>query len=300
MSLRKLLPSAPAFIVALAVLSAAAKDISAAPGEPRLSRERAVLHTSLGDVVIAFYQDVAPRHTAQILKLMKLGVYDSIHFYRVEPGFLVQLSDARDRQVPLTPEQDAAIKPIKAEFSAMRHVRGVVSLAREDNDPDSGTTSFSILLADAPHLDGKYTIFGRIERGWDALDAMVAQPLDGQHRPLDRISLDKVDVVDAKKVDSVLRPAPAMKPRPPREEMPRAWLALVAAMSAVGLAIFFTAGKIPPNATACLGMLNVLIGYFLMFLVLAPRARENSALAVAVFVGSIAVFKAMSFFERAR
>ena len=286
---------------ALVLILAGAWISAASAGEPRLSRERAVLHTTLGDLVVAFYPDVAPRHTTQILKLMKMGVYDSIHFYRVESGFLVQLSDARDRQVPLTDEQEAAIHPIKAEFSRLRHVRGVLSMAREDNDPDSGTTSFSILLGDAPHLDGKYTIFGRLDRGWEVLDAMADQPVDGQHRPLDRIGLEKVDVVDANRVGSVMRPMPAVaKAKPKQEELPRAWLALVAAMCAIGLAIFFTAGKVSTSATACLGMLIVLIGYFLMFLALAPRARENSALAVAVFVGSIAVFKAMSYFERAR
>ena len=70
-------------------------------------------------------------------------------------------------------------------------------------------------------------------------------------------------------------------------------------MTALSLAIFFTAGKIAPSATACLGMLNVLIGYFLMFLILAPRAHENSLLAVGVFAASVLVFRAMSYFERA-
>src|SRR5581483_4234561 len=137
------------------------------------------------------------------------------------------------------------------------------------------------------------------ERGEDVLDAIVAQPINSQHRPLDRIGIDKAEVVDAKKLDSVMKAAPP-RAAPRREETPSAWICLVAAMMAVGFAVFLTAGKIPTTATACLGMLNVLIGYFLLFLVLAPRARENSALSVAVFVGSVAVFKAMSYFERAR
>lgn len=294
-------PAAPIALLLLTLsLPAFAGGPSVTRNEPKMSSERLVLHTTLGDMAFALFPVVAPRHVAQIEKLVKLGVYNGTYFYRVEPNFVVQLADARDRLTPLTAEQSAAIKPLQGEFSSLRHVRGVLSMAHADNDPDSATTSFSILLADAPHLDGKYTIFGRLVQGEDVLETIADQPIDAQHRPLDRIGLVRSEIVDARRLASVMKPAPRLAPKPQRQEPPRVWLVLVTVMTAVGLAIFFTAGRISPAATAGLGMLIVLIGYFLMFLVLAPHSRENSLLAVALFVGSIAVFKAMSYFERAR
>ncbi|HEX6176940.1 MAG TPA: peptidylprolyl isomerase, partial [Thermoanaerobaculia bacterium] len=78
---------------------------------------------------------------------------------------------ADDREVPMTEAQRATIKQIPLEASAVRHTRGVLSLAHGD-DPNSGETSFSILLADAPHLDGKFTVFGILEDSDAALRAI--------------------------------------------------------------------------------------------------------------------------------
>ncbi|HJT79047.1 MAG TPA: peptidylprolyl isomerase, partial [Gemmataceae bacterium] len=145
-------------LTAAALLAAVLPARAEAP--PRLAPERVVLRTVAGDVVLALYADVAPGHVHQILKLVRLGAYDGTHFCRIDPTFVAQISTAYDRLSPLTPEQRAAIHPLKAEFSGLRHRRGTLSMARDDGKPDSAETSFSVLLADAPHLDGKYTVFG--------------------------------------------------------------------------------------------------------------------------------------------
>lgn len=59
------------------------------------------------------------------------------------------------------------------EFSNLRHQRGILSMARF-NDPDSGTSSFSILLGDAPHLDKQYAVFGRVASGLEVLSKLEA------------------------------------------------------------------------------------------------------------------------------
>ena len=138
---------------------------------PKKSREHIVLHTLAGDVELALYPSVAPHTSAKMLELTRLGVFDGAHFFRIEDHFVAQLSTAEDRSTPLTSVQKAALQPIPTEFSSLPHVRGVLSIPRKNDDSDSAASSFSILLGPAPHLDGKYTVFGEVVRGmgrWSA------------------------------------------------------------------------------------------------------------------------------------
>lgn len=141
----------------------------AAPQDPALSQERLILHTSAGDMVFALYPEAAPQTTAQILKLARLGLFDGLRFSRLEPDFVLQLDDHHRRPVSLTEEQRRAIRKIPLEGKAIRHRRGVLSMARPDDDPDGAETSFSILLGRGEHLDGNYTPFGHLVRGEDVL-----------------------------------------------------------------------------------------------------------------------------------
>ncbi len=146
---------------------------------PQLDPERIVLSTRHGDLVLALYPEIAPRHVAQVKKLVRLGAYDSTYFFRIEPGFLIQITDILNRLDPLTDAQRAAHHPLPAEFSTrLRHRLGTLSMARWE-DPDSATSSFSILLGPAPHLDGHYTLFGHVENGGSVLEKIVRSPRDG-------------------------------------------------------------------------------------------------------------------------
>src|SRR5207253_2022621 len=93
-----------AALVAAALVLVVAHVPRAAAAEPRLSQERVVLHTTLGDLVLAFYPDVAPRHVEQILRLVRLGAYDGTSFYRVYPSFVAQIGTVQARRDPLTAE----------------------------------------------------------------------------------------------------------------------------------------------------------------------------------------------------
>ncbi len=285
-----------------------------AHAEPRLATERAVLHTSLGDLILAFYPDVAPRHVEQILRLMRLGVYDGTSFYRVQPSFVAQLTTAQARRRPLTAAQSAAIHPIAAEFSDLRHVRGVLSMAHEDGKPDSGETSFSILLGPAPHLDGNYTIFGRIDGSDAVLDAIARVPRDDQNRPLTPIEIARAEVVDTPEALARLarRTVPAAQAESARGAagQPSAvstttgggrpatpFLALVGVMMIFSLASFFFAGRASARVVGSLGLLSTLVGAFLLYTSLAPISSSSPWLAVPLFVASIGLFKLMSWFE---
>jgi cyclophilin family peptidyl-prolyl cis-trans isomerase len=153
-------------------------------------RKEVILHTSLGDLVVALEPDLAPEHVRNFLKLTQTGWYDHTIFHRVVPGFVVQGGLGQARAVNQTHYADKWIRPLKAEFSAThKHIRGVLSMARTD-DPNSALTSFFIVLAPAPNLDGKYSIFGKVVDGFDTLEKMekVERGPDGQ-TPVERIEL---------------------------------------------------------------------------------------------------------------
>lgn len=160
-----------------------------------LASYRATLATTMGDIVIGFAPDAAPEHVRNFLRLAELGVYDGTGFHRVVPKFAIQAGDLSSRQAPLTQAQRKVVGNVKGEFNAIRHEPGVVSMARGD-DPDSASTSFFIVTAPTPSLDGKYTAFGRVLHGMDVVTAIEQAPTDGE-TPRTRIGITRVTLAKA-------------------------------------------------------------------------------------------------------
>ncbi|MCK5379663.1 MAG: peptidylprolyl isomerase [Acidobacteria bacterium] len=137
----------------------------AAPGlianELKPEEEVCVLETSMGTMVIRFFEKDAPETVANFKKLVGEGFYDGLPFYRVVAGHVIQAGDGGENDNPL----------VKGEFGASPHVTGAVGLAR-DEDPDSGSTEIYICHAPRPHLDGQYAVFGILIEGFDVLDAI--------------------------------------------------------------------------------------------------------------------------------
>ena len=159
----------------------------------QLARYTAVLETSVGAITIGFDAGKAPEHVRNFLQLARAGVYDGTPFHRVVRKFVTQTGALNERRTPLTDKQQKLVHPLQPEFNDTKHVRGIVSMARGD-DPASATTSFFIVLADAPSLDGKYTVFGRVIDGLDVLDTIESAPVSGE-APTTRIDLLKVRIV---------------------------------------------------------------------------------------------------------
>ncbi|KAL2904451.1 Peptidyl-prolyl cis-trans isomerase CYP23 [Bienertia sinuspersici] len=167
---------------------------SAIPYEPELGSARIVFQTNYGDVEFGFYPSVAPKTVEHIFKLVRLGCYNTNHFFRrlltckmvmsenyhlrqVDKGFVAQVADVvGGRAAPMNAEQRMeAEKTVIGEFSEVKHVRGILSMGRY-NDPDSASSSFSILLGDAPHLDGQYAVFGKVTKGDETLMKLEEVP----------------------------------------------------------------------------------------------------------------------------
>ena len=116
-----------------------------------------------GRVVIEMRSDLAPNHVSRIKELVRSGFYDGVVFHRVIDGFMAQGGD------PTGTGTGGSGENIDAEFSNARHVRGTLSMARAQN-PNSADSQFFICLADVPHLDGQYTVWGQVIEGMEHVD----------------------------------------------------------------------------------------------------------------------------------
>src|SRR5580693_950199 len=147
--------------------------LTASPDE---MRKTVTLKTTLGNIKIKMEPDWAPENVRNFLMLTATGWYNGTAFHRIVKDFVVQGGAASGRLHPA----DRWVHPVKGEFrSDVKHVRGVVSMARGD-DPNSATTSFFLMLGAAPHLDGEYSAFGRVVAGMEALDAFEKEEVDGE------------------------------------------------------------------------------------------------------------------------
>jgi peptidylprolyl isomerase len=122
-----------------------------------------VLETSKGPVTIAMRPDLAPKHVARIKELVGQGFYDGVAFHRVIDGFMAQTG------CPHGTGTGGSGQKLKAEFSGEKHMRGTVSMARAQ-DPNSGDSQFFICLAEAPWLNGQYTVWGEVAAGMENVD----------------------------------------------------------------------------------------------------------------------------------
>jgi peptidyl-prolyl cis-trans isomerase B (cyclophilin B) len=85
---------------------------------------------------------------------------------------------------------------VKAEFSSTPHKRGILSMARSQS-PDSASSQFFVMVADAPFLDNKYSVFGEVTQGMDVADKIVNAETRGE-QPINPTSITKIVIRDAK------------------------------------------------------------------------------------------------------
>ncbi len=151
---RRLLLTAVAFSAALGAASIV-----------RAEDELLYLDTKDGRVTIKLRPDLAPKHVERIKRLAKEHFYDNIVFHRVIDGFMAQAGDPEGTGMGSSRYPD-----LKAEFSDLPFKRGTVAMARQPGDKDSANSQFFICFADAPQLQGKYTIWGEVVSGMDVVD----------------------------------------------------------------------------------------------------------------------------------
>ena len=147
------------------------------------------------EIEIELCPEAAPKTVANFESLVKAGFYDGLTFHRVIPGFMIQGGD------PLGNGMGGSEKKIVGEFRAngfqnpIKHERGVISMARA-YDPNSASSQFFIMHANAPHLDGQYAAFGKVVSGMDAVDEIASIPTDYSARPKLAMRMKRVYIED--------------------------------------------------------------------------------------------------------
>ena len=134
-------------------------------------------------ITLELYPEAAPITVENFVSLVKSGFYNGLGFHRIISGFMIQGGD------PLGTGTGGSKNKIKGEFLAngvnnpIKHTRGVLSMARS-MDPNSASSQFFIMHADAPHLDGQYVAFGKVIEGIEVVDEIASVDTDFSDKPL--------------------------------------------------------------------------------------------------------------------
>ncbi|KIJ13423.1 hypothetical protein PAXINDRAFT_163657 [Paxillus involutus ATCC 200175] len=150
------------------------------------------LHTSHGDLKIEVFCEAVPKAAENFLALCASGYYDNCNFHRNIRGFMIQTGDPSGSGKG---GQSIWGKPFEDEIRSTLKFnnRGVVAMA--NSGPDTNKSQFFITYAKHPHIDNKYTIFGKVIDGADStLDMMERVPVNNKNRPLAEVKLTHVTI----------------------------------------------------------------------------------------------------------
>ncbi|WP_407174578.1 peptidylprolyl isomerase [Bradyrhizobium sp. STM 3562] len=131
-----------------------------------------VIDTTKGRIVIKLRPDLAPNHAERIKQLARDGFYNNVPFHRVMEGFMAQTGDGQN----FNGTGGSKYPNLKQEFSNVHFKRGIVGMARRGDSVDSANSQFFIMFADAPSLDGQYTVIGEVVQGMDVVDKLKKAP----------------------------------------------------------------------------------------------------------------------------
>src|SRR3954464_7107337 len=148
---------------------------------------QATLHTNRGAIAVELFDDDAPKTVANFKKLAEDGFYNGTVFHRVIPDFMIQGGD---------PEGTGTGGPgytFEDEFNHNKVVRGALAMANAG--PNTNGSQFFIVTTEAaPWLDGKHTVFGRVESGMDAVDAIEGVETGARDMPVEPVVVEKVEL----------------------------------------------------------------------------------------------------------
>ena len=151
------------------------------------------LETELGNIEIELYPEQALETVRNFLNLVATGMYDTTTFHRVVPNFVIQGGKLSTRESGMTAAIETRSERLIAdEPNKILHQRGVVSMANS-GEPNSASTQFFIVVAEATHHDGKYSAFGRVTSGMNVVDDVNRRPVINE-RPEKPVRLRKAAV----------------------------------------------------------------------------------------------------------
>jgi peptidyl-prolyl cis-trans isomerase B (cyclophilin B) len=163
----------------------------------KLGAQCVTLDTELGAIDIAMLPENAPEAVRNFLNLTATGAFDTTTFSRVVKGFVIQGGNLQTSEKWGPELAKRMMHHLPDEPGLVKHVRGIVSMARTE-EPNSATTHFFILVTTAQHLDSKFAAFGTVTKGMEVVDAINQAPVDGD-KPEKPVKINKAVVVPCKK-----------------------------------------------------------------------------------------------------
>jgi peptidyl-prolyl cis-trans isomerase B (cyclophilin B) len=155
------------------------------------------LETELGAIEIAFMPEAAPEAVRNFLNLSATGAFDTTTFSRTVKDFVIQGGNLSTSEKWSAELAKRSTRKLPDEPGIIKHVRGIVSMARTD-EPNSATTHFFILVGPGQHLDGKFSAFGTVTKGIEVADAINQAPAEGE-RPEKPVKINRAVVNPCKK-----------------------------------------------------------------------------------------------------
>ena len=149
----------------------------------------ATMKTSEGDIVLELFDEDAPKTVENFRKLAGDGFYDGVIFHRVIPDFMIQGGD---------PEGTGTGGPgytFEDEINPHKIVKGALAMANAGPNTN-GSQFFIVTTEEAPWLDGKHTVFGRVTNGMDVVDTISAVGRDSRDKPHDDVVIERVELAD--------------------------------------------------------------------------------------------------------
>ncbi len=163
----------------------------------KMGAQCVTLDTELGAIEIAMLPENAPEAVRNFLNLSVTGAFDTTTFSRVVKDFVIQGGNLSTSEKWGPELARRMMHRLPDEPGLVKHVRGIVSMARTD-EPNSATTHFFILLGPGAHLDSKFAAFGTVTKGMELVDAINHAPADGE-KPEKPVKIKRAIVVPCKK-----------------------------------------------------------------------------------------------------
>jgi len=174
----------------------AGEPFDGAPLE-KLAGQCVTLETEVGAIEIAMMPENAPEAVRNFLNLSATGAFDTTTFSRVVKDFVIQGGNLQTSEKWSAELAKRMMRRLPDEPGLVKHVRGIVSMARTD-EPNSATTHFFILVGPGPHLDSKFAAFGTVTKGMEVVDAISQAPAEGE-KPEKPVKINRAIINPCKK-----------------------------------------------------------------------------------------------------
>lgn len=162
----------------------------------KMAAQCVTLETDLGAIEIAMMPEVAPESVRNFLNLSATGAFDTTTFSRVVKGFVIQGGNLQTSEKWNAALAKRMTRTLPDEPGLVKHVRGIVSMARTE-EPNSATTHFFILVGTGSHLDSKFSAFGTVTKGMEVADAINQAPVEGD-KPEKPVKINRAIVAPCK------------------------------------------------------------------------------------------------------